>query len=88
MSRTPPRFAALADFLAAHTRGEISREAYVIVSTCSCEVEILCPVGELSAEDIELDDDTREREVLFRAPTADMFAVAFAEALGMKGWIS
>ena len=86
--RKKPKYPTLAHFLAAHSRGDIPREAHLIVSTCSCEVTIVCPIGERDAEDIANDDDTREEELLVRSPAADTFAVSFARAFGMRGDIA
>jgi hypothetical protein len=75
-----PRFPTLADFLAAHARGEVSREASVVCSTMSGAVEIVAPTTD--------GDGLRLAELLFRAPTAETFVVDFATALGMKGRIA
>ena len=85
---TPPRFSTLADFLAAHARGEISREAHVVCSTSTGEVAIEAPIGDRSASEIEASEDERDLTLLFRSETSETFVVDFAKALGMKGWIS
>ncbi len=82
------RFTTLADFMVAHALGEVPKEAHLICWTGSCTVEILCPVGDLSDDDIANGDDTRAQEVLFRAGSADEFALEFAETLGLEGTIS
>lgn len=77
MSATPPRFSTLADFLAAHARGDIYSGCQVVRAAKEGAVEI---VGRSIVD--------AEPVVLFRAEDSDDFVMEFAAALGLEGVIS